>query len=108
MADEQPTQGDRDAAAGITGAVELRDFIRAGRFDGHDYVQAFARHADAREAEVVAGVCDYLIQQVGTATEAAIVADGNSAKKRDNAAAAIALKIVLEAIERGQWKGQSA
>ena len=45
------TQADRDAAAVLIGRIGLswsRDMIRDGKADGHDYVQAFARHRLAR------------------------------------------------------------
>lgn len=37
-------QADRISAASICAIAELRVQILAGEFDGHDYVQAFAKH----------------------------------------------------------------
>ena len=47
------TQADRDAAAKIISAAELRPLILSGRFDEHQYVQAFATHREAEAARIV-------------------------------------------------------
>lgn len=50
------TQADREAAALVVVVQELREIVRAGRYDEHDYVQAFARH---RLAEREIGIAQY-------------------------------------------------
>lgn len=44
---------DREAAADMATATELREIIRSGRFDDHPYTQAFAAHREAAIAPLV-------------------------------------------------------
>ena len=60
------TQADRDAAAKITSAAELRPLILSGRFDEHQYVQAFAKHREAETAAIVAWLRHGEVQNFGS------------------------------------------
>ena len=52
------TQADREAAAAVAIASDLRLIILEGRMDEHIYTQAFARHRIAAQAELLEALED--------------------------------------------------
>lgn len=96
----QPTAADRSLLDAICqNAFRLKPAAEKAA------LELIARHADEREAQVIAGVVAWLRGQAESGDRALLNAIEGSTLRRDLAAGVVAINRAADAIERGDWKG---